>query len=387
MSIKIAEIVAASIYNQKGLFMAVHNRIIHLQKVSDYRIDPYIVTAFSTRIMSLLTGEDYVRKPSIYEKDGISYNIIWQKKSIIDYLLYHKLGRKKICQNLFFNRLVSSFHGYDLINCHSGVGELALKINIKYKIPYVITWHGSDINIEAFRSRYLFERTKLIIENAQCNFFVSEALLKKSDEITTKGEKKVLYNGKNSAFCKYNIESRLALKKYYNVENKKVVAFIGNLLPIKNIEKLPEIFRLIYSKIANVEFWIIGDGPEKKRLEFDASLIPIKFWGNISSDKMPDLLNCVDLVILPSRNEGLPLVCVEALACGCNVLGSNVGGIPEVVGKGYVYNLDNSFESNISAKSVEILSHHDNSQFLSEKFDWYKTALIEKEVISSILGN
>ena len=39
MKLRIAEIAAASIYNQKGLFNAVHNRIIHLAKVSDYKID------------------------------------------------------------------------------------------------------------------------------------------------------------------------------------------------------------------------------------------------------------------------------------------------------------------------------------------------------------
>ena len=40
-----------------------------------------------------------------------------------------------------------------------------------------------------------------------------------------------------------------------------------------------------------------------------------------------------DVLILPSINEGLPLTVVEGLACGCNVVGSLVGGIPEVIGE------------------------------------------------------
>ena len=206
-----------------------------------------------------------------------------------------------------------------------------------------------------------------------------------SDKITTKGAKQVLYNGKAKEFIVYDYSKRESLIKKLNSQKKKIIAFVGNLVPIKNIKDLPGIFHIIYKNIPNAEFWIIGDGPLKKKLYEDTILLPIKFWGNIDSKRMPDMMNCIDLVVVPSINEALSLVAIEALGCGCNVVGSNVGGIPEVIGINNVFNLDENFIENISGRAIEMLNK-DIKQELDSKFNWNASAIFEKRIIDYILN-
>jgi teichuronic acid biosynthesis glycosyltransferase TuaC len=95
-------------------------------------------------------------------------------------------------------------------------------------------------------------------------------------------------------------------------------------------------------------------------------------------------MNCLDVLILPSKNEGLPLVTVEAIACGANVVGSDVGGISEAIGKEFCFELNDNFVDNISSKVVELL-YKPQLQTLSNVFNWKNTAIKENTIYKKIL--
>ena len=103
---------------------------------------------------------------------------------------------------------------------------------------------------------------------------------------------------------------------------------------------------------------------------------------------MPIFLNCTDLLLLPSKKEGLPLVLVEALNCGCKVVGSNVGGIKEVIGEKNVvdYPSDN-FVENFAVKVVERLRTSDpmDEQSINDEFSWEHAYSIEYSDIKKII--
>ena len=198
-----------------------------------------------------------------------------------------------------------------------------------------------------------------------------------------------MYNGVSEDFYRYSDNKRIEIRKKYGVENKKVICFAGNVIAIKNPLVLPQIFKNIRDKYNKNEiaFWILGDGRLRPQLEKECNNnnLNCTFWGNIISDKMPEMLNCVDIQILPSKNEGLPLITIEALKCGANVVGSNVGGISEAIGKDNVFNLDSDFVGNISDRIIYMLENN-FKQPLSGEFDWKITAKKEYSIYQGILS-
>ncbi len=85
----------------------------------------------------------------------------------------------------------------------------------------------------------------------------------------------------------------------------------------------------------NIQLIIIGEGNEKKKLNNLVQSLNLKdniiFLGQISQDSVKEWLQKSKLFILPSIEEGQGVVLVEALACGTPCIGSNVGGIPDVI--------------------------------------------------------
>lgn len=84
-----------------------------------------------------------------------------------------------------------------------------------------------------------------------------------------------------------------------------------------------------------VEAVLVGDGPERERLEAVARTLGIddkvRFLGKQPHHRMPALLSSGDLVVVPSLMEATSVAALEAMACGIPVVASDVGGLPEIV--------------------------------------------------------
>ena len=91
---------------------------------------------------------------------------------------------------------------------------------------------------------------------------------------------------------------------------------------------------------------------------------------------MPHILHQLDLILLPSKNEGLPLVALEALACGVAVIGSRVGGITEIIGLNNTVPLNENFIPEFADLAIQKINNP-TKIILANEFSWEKTA--EKE--------
>ena len=395
---KLAVIFESSPFDRKGLFNAVHNRIKHLLETGECEIDVYCVHSRDNALTRRLRHTPSVPSVDTVEIDGITYQLLWYRFSILDHMLLEKLHVRPWLFRSFMSKHVELLKGYDAVIAHSFTGALfAHKAHELYGVPYYVTWHGSDVHTHPWRVPVIMEDTKSVMETAKCNFFVSNALLKASDRITVQASKEVLYNGVSEDFVELSPADKTAARERYGLSAEdKVVAFVGNLVPVKNVMVLPELFAKIASgfteclergsaRSGSLKFWIVGDGKLRSTLEsafVQRDFDQVRFFGNVPSADMPSIMNCVDLLVIPSLNEGLPLVCAEALRCGANVVGSDVGGIAEVIGIDNVVPLGDGFIDALSAKALSYLDTR-SFQSLSPDFSWSLTAVRELHSLSS----
>lgn len=118
-------------------------------------------------------------------------------------------------------------------------------------------------------------------------------------------------------------------------KKKNKVLFLGRIDPIKDIETLINAAILVDRK---VKFLIVGPGEEEyikklKRLAKERGLGNIEFRKPVYEIKEKvELYKEVDIFVLPSKREAMPLALLEAMACGCLVIGSDNQGIHELIG-------------------------------------------------------
>lgn len=386
---KIAVIITGgSIDSRKGLLNAAIKRTMHLKRIADYDIDVYYL---QLDYVPFVPSNIFCKKRfSTVDIDGCHINVLWHKWFFADnrwsrkiMKLACRITKSSLEDNGWLKKYNYKFSKYDLLSVHSSYGAyIGDNVKNKYGIPYFVTWHGSDIHTQPFCDLYAKSWTIHAMENADMNFFVSGALLDTSNKLTKRSNKMVLYNGVDKDFYKYSNDLKVEKREKFGVKNQKVVAFVGSLYPVKNADLLPDIFGLIKRNYnGDVVFWIVGDGKLRSVVEEKLKTMDVdcKIWGNQPVEMMPDIYNCIDVMVLPSKNEGLPLVTVEALACGANVVGSNAGGIPEVIGEEFCACLGDCFVDNIAEKVVDLLNNP-KEQKLSKEFYWENTARKENEI-------
>lgn len=342
--IRIAVVVSGtSVHAVGGIHSVAMNRYAELMKRQEF--DAYLFFIQTERVLfSPKNVLKSLRHVKIDVVDGYNVKVLLKREFFSNCRLFRKplklfyrWTRSRLQDWGWQQRLGKYLKGYDLISAHFNDAALVAKGAWKrFGIPYCVTWHGSDIHTIPLRDDVARVATIEAMENASCNFFVSQQLLLQSNVLTENCRKEVLYNAIDKIFCRYEKNRRRELREQFGVSNQKVVTFAGSLRDVKNADLLPELFARI-AELSNspLTFWIVGEGIlrnsiEKKLKDIDINCL---LWGSYPHEFLPNLFNCTDVLVLPSKNEGFPLVILEALACGANVVGSAIGGIQESIGK------------------------------------------------------
>lgn len=191
---------------------------------------------------------------------------------------------------------------------------------------------------------------------------------------------KVIYEAADEKYKVINNEGRLSeIKEKYNL-NREFILFTGGITPRKNLIRLIRAFNNIPDKISHDLVLTGGRGwNNKKELELIEQNKKIKRLGFIPDEEMPYLYNLADFFVYPSLYEGFGLPVLEAQACGCPVITSNVSSIPEVSGDSVLY-IDPYKTKDIGAKIMMLAKNESLKKDLIRKgfknvkrFSWDKS--------------
>jgi glycosyltransferase involved in cell wall biosynthesis len=111
------------------------------------------------------------------------------------------------------------------------------------------------------------------------------------------------------------------------------VAYVGRLEPDKAPDRFLDAVRRATRAGASLEATVVGDGAMRPALEALAHGLPVRFVGSVAAAAVGEILRETDVLLVPSRHEGLGLQTIEALACGVAVVASRVGGLCELIGE------------------------------------------------------
>lgn len=175
---------------------------------------------------------------------------------------------------------------------------------------------------------------------------------------------------------------------------RKIIGYVGRLSGEKGVLNFIEAMPLVQE----CDFIIIGDGNLRSEITeyiFEKNLSnKVKLTGWIPHDKLPNYLNELKLLILPSYTEGLPNIMLEAMACGTPVLATKVGAIPDIIKDGETgFFLEDNSPECIAKSILNILNMPDEKleqvsesarKFVEDEFTFEKVAARWGQILSNL---
>jgi L-malate glycosyltransferase len=251
--------------------------------------------------------------------------------------------------------------GLDLLHVHYAIPHAVCAILAKQMsgtdIKIVTTLHGTDITVLGYDPS-LTDAIRFGIEKSDGVTAVSNALISQTyDLIKPDKSIRAVYNFIDERI--YRKTDSLYLKEEYGITpGEKVIIHVSNFRSVKRVPDVIEAFAKITEEVPS-KLLLVGDGPEMSvicRLVNDLKLKDkVLFLGK--QDNVEELYSISDLMLLLSEKESFGLVALEAMACGVPCIGTDVGGIPEVISDGetgYICTLGNI--TDISRKAIKLLT-------------------------------
>ncbi|MGR3303179.1 MAG: glycosyltransferase [Candidatus Scalindua sp.] len=227
----------------------------------------------------------------------------------------------------------------DLVHAHFAywpghAGGIVGKILRK---PVLLTVYGSDIHL---MTRPDFPRP-LYRERALAALGMSDRIIVLScflqgmvDELGYGKKTTIIYLGFVGE--EFKVLDRTICRQRLSLPSRKMtLLYVGNMEPVKGTDIAIDAFCRLCGERDDLIFVFVGDGtlrPDLEQVVNKAGLSDrVRFEGRKPNTEVATYLYAADILVMPSRNEGLGVIIMEALACGTPVVATRVGGIPELI--------------------------------------------------------
>lgn len=199
--------------------------------------------------------------------------------------------------------------------------------------PAMIGALGTDLNGRTGLNGWL---TRQALHSADAIINVSQAMTRHT--VTHYGvpaqRVHTVINGINTAV--FHPRTRSSVRQAAGIPpDAPLLIYVGRLIEAKGLRELIEAFVEVKATVAGARLAVIGEGPFRSVLEEQILEAGLTGQAHLIGGQLPDEVaqwaSTAQLLTLPSWTEGYPNVLVEALACGCPIVATDVGGIPEIV--------------------------------------------------------
>ncbi|HXV77940.1 MAG TPA: glycosyltransferase family 4 protein [Candidatus Polarisedimenticolaceae bacterium] len=284
-------------------------------------------------------------------------------------------------------RIVDRGFDFDVLDAHYFFpdGVAAARIGRRFGKPTVITARGSDVNV---LTRFRAPRRMILraAEQAAAVVTVSDALRQSLEDLgVDPGRLHVLRNGVDLGRFR-PVEPRPAGWPW--PDGRRTILSVGNLIEGKGHHL---VIRAL-ERLDGLRLVVVGAGRMRGELSELVSRLGLSarvhLAGTVDQTELPAYYSTADALVLASRREGMPNVVLEALACGCPVVATAVGGIPEIIaGSSAGMLLADDDPETIAAAVGDLLARPIDRRAIrqfAERFGWEKTVERQIDLFSRI---
>ncbi|MDK2909148.1 MAG: L-malate glycosyltransferase [Bacteroidales bacterium] len=163
---------------------------------------------------------------------------------------------------------------------------------------------------------------------------VSEAVRHSLQKVVKQNEKlKVIYSGIHPSRFPYRSPINYIRDEFQIPQHIRIIGNIASLVPAKDYATFLTTASLLIQQRSDLRFFIVGEGPERKKLEELAQQLNINNYVIFTGFRkdIENILPSFDIFLFTSQSEGLGTIVLDAMVCGVPVVATRAGGIPEMI--------------------------------------------------------
>lgn len=294
-------LVASKTFGGIGSFLTEMNRHMSGNTVFDYVVE----------------GSECSIQDRVEALGGKIYYISKRVKNPIKNLQENRKVLKELCKThdtAYFN-----------LSTLGWIEPIKIALSLDYKV--VVHSHNSRLLVEDFKHRLVYKINKsrlarFKVTRLSCSKKATEYMYSPNNSVV------FIHNAVDIDTFRFNSEDRQQIRSELKIsDNTKIIGFVGRLVDQKNVLFLPEILAKVKANIDfDVVMMIIGEGNQKQQLTERIELLNLKNNVYLLGDHADicRYYNAMDMFVLPSLYEGLPIVMVEAQVSGLPCIVSDV---------------------------------------------------------------